>query len=198
MAGLVPATHDLRGSASISGVRRAICGQASHRIKRNIRMFDDNDDELLKSIAGIDMLHVPFKGSGPAYPEVMSGRIPLLIDPLFSSLSHIKAGKLKPIAVTSAKREGMAPDIATFAETLPGFNVQSISGMVVPGATPREIVRRLNADVIKVLQLPEMAKRMAEFGLTPVGNSPEEFEAIIRSEIDRWGKVVKAAGIKAE
>jgi tripartite-type tricarboxylate transporter receptor subunit TctC len=69
---------------------------------------------------------------------------------------------------------------------------------VVPGATPREIVRRLNADVIKVLQLPEMAKRMAEFGLTPIGNSPEEFEAIIRSEIDRWGKVVKAAGIKPE
>jgi tripartite-type tricarboxylate transporter receptor subunit TctC len=154
--------------------------------------------ELLKTMTGVDMLHVPFKGSGPAYPEVMAGRIPLLIDPLFSSLSYIKSGKLKPIAVTSAKREAMAPDIATVAETLPGFSVQSINGIVVPAATPKEIVRRLNADFVKVLQLPEMRSRMAEFGLTPVGNSPEEFDGIVRAEMARWAKVVKESGAKAD
>jgi tripartite-type tricarboxylate transporter receptor subunit TctC len=154
--------------------------------------------EMLKSIAGIDMLHIPFKGSGPAYPEVMSGRIPLLIDPLFSSLGHIKAGKLKPIAVTSLKRETMAPDIPTVAETLPGFQVQSINGIVVPSATPRAVVTKLNADFVKVLQTPELRTRMAELGLTPVGNTPEQFDATIRAEIERWSKVVQASGAKAD
>jgi tripartite-type tricarboxylate transporter receptor subunit TctC len=97
--------------------------------------------ELLKQRTGMDLLHVPFKGSGPAYPEVMSGRIALLIDPLFSSLPHLKAGRLKPIAVTASRRSPLAPDIATMAETLPGFNVQSMFGMVVASATPWPVVQ---------------------------------------------------------
>lgn len=154
--------------------------------------------ELLKVMTGIDMVHIPFKGSGPAYPEVMAGRIALLIDPLFSSLSYIKSGKLKPIAVSSARREAMAPDIATVAETVPGFVTQSINGIVVPAATPREVVRKINADFVKVLEVVELKQRMAEFGLTPVGNSPEQFDAIIRAEIERWAKVVKDSGAKAD
>lgn len=154
--------------------------------------------ELLKVLGGIDMVHIPFKGSGPAYPEVMAGRIGLLIDPLFSSLSYIKSGKLKPIAVSSAKRETMAPDIPTVAETVPGFVTQSINGIVVPAATPREIVRKINADFVKVLEIAELKERMAGFGLTPVGNSPEQFDVIIRAEIERWAKVVKESGAKAD
>src|SRR6185436_11187214 len=92
--------------------------------------------EQLKSLAGIDLLHVPFKGSGPAFPEVFSGRIELLVDPLFSSLSYIKAGKLKGIAIASRQRTRAAPEIPTIAETFPGFEVQSIFGVVVPSATP--------------------------------------------------------------
>ena len=152
--------------------------------------------ELLKLQAGIDILHVPFKGSGPAYPEVMAGRIQLLIDPLFSSLSYIKSGRLKAIAITGPKRSTIAPDIPTVAETIPGFNVLSIFGVVVPSATPRDIVHKLNADFIKVLQLPEVKARMAEFSLEPVGNTPEQFDAFIRAEIEKWATVVKAAGIK--
>lgn len=152
--------------------------------------------ELLKLQAGIDILHVPFKGSGPAYPEVMAGRIQLLIDPLFSSLSYIKSGRLKAIAITGPKRSSIAPDIPTVAETIPGFNVLSIFGVVVPSATPRDIVHKLNADFIKVLQLPEVKARMAEFSLEPVGNTPEQFDAFIRAEIEKWATVVKAAGIK--
>ena len=152
--------------------------------------------ELLKLQTGIDILHVPFKGSGPAYPEVMAGRIELLIDPLYSSLSYIKSGRLKPIAITGPKRASIAPDIPTVAEAVPGFNVLSINGLVVPSATPRDIVRRLNADFIKVLQLPEVKARMAEFSLEPVGNTPEQFDAYIRAEIEKWATVVKAAGIK--
>jgi tripartite-type tricarboxylate transporter receptor subunit TctC len=154
--------------------------------------------EQLKSMAGIDLLHVPFKGSGPAFPELFSGRIELLIDPLFSSLNYIKSGKLKAIAIASRQRTRAAPEIATIAETLPGFEVQSVFGVVVPSGTPREVVRRLNADFIKVLQIPAMRAKLDEFGIEPVGNSPEEFDAYIRAEIERWSRVVKSAGIKLD
>jgi tripartite-type tricarboxylate transporter receptor subunit TctC len=154
--------------------------------------------ELLKRDAGMDILHVPFKGSGGAYGEVMSGRIQLLVDPLFSSLSYIRSKKLKPIAIASPKRSPIAADIPAIAETLPGFNVQSIFGAVVPSATSREIVHQINADVVAVLRNPEVRKRMTEIGLEPVGNSAEEFDAFIRTEIPKWAKVVQEAHITAE
>ena len=154
--------------------------------------------EQLKAMAGIDLLHVPFKGSGPAFPEVFSGRIELIIDPLFSSLNYVKAGKLKALAIASRRRTRAAPEVPTVAETLPGFEVQSVFGVVVPSATPRELVRRLNADFLKVLQLPAMRARLDEFGIEPLGNSPEQFDAYIRDEIERWSRVVKAAGIKLD
>jgi tripartite-type tricarboxylate transporter receptor subunit TctC len=154
--------------------------------------------ELLKQSAGIDVLHVPFKGSGPAFPEVFSGRIELIIDPLFSSMPHVKAGRMKAIAITSPTRTPAAPQIPTVAETIPGFSVQSVFGIVVPAATPRDLVRRLHADILKVLQVPEFKAKMAEFGMEPVGNTPEQFDAFIRAEIEKWAKVVKAAGIKAD
>ena len=110
----------------------------------------------------------------------------------------LKAGKMKGIAVTSAKPDASAPGIPTVADTYPGFSALSINGVVVPSATPREIVRRLNADFRRVLAMPDVSKSLAELGLDPVANSPEEFDAMIRSEIDRWTKVAKASGIKFE
>jgi len=154
--------------------------------------------ELLKSMAGIDMLHVPFKGGAQAYPELMAGRIDLQFDPVFGLYRFVKAGKMKGIAVTSAKPDASAPGIATVADTLPGFSALSINGVVVPSATPRDIVRRINADFRRVLAMPDVSKSLAELGLDPVANSPEEFDAMIRSEIERWTKVAKASGIKFE
>jgi tripartite-type tricarboxylate transporter receptor subunit TctC len=154
--------------------------------------------ELLKSTAGIDMLHTPYKGSGGAYPDVMAGRVDLLLDPLFSSLPHIKSGGLKPIAILSAKRSPIAPEIPTVAETLPGFTVDSVFGAVVPSGTPRDVVHKLSADMNKVLQSPEVKQRMADIGLSPVGNTPEQFDAYIRAEIPKWAKVVKNSGATAD
>ena len=154
--------------------------------------------ELLKTTAGIDMLHAPYKGSGGAYPDVFAGRVDLLIDPLFSSLPHIKAGKMKPIAILSAKRSPIAPDIPTAAETLPGYNVESVFGAVVASGTPRDVVNKLSADLAHALQTPEIKARMADIGLTPVSTSPEQFDAFIRTEIDKWSKVVKASGATAD
>ena len=154
--------------------------------------------ELLKTMSGIDLQHVPYKGSGPAYPDVIAGRVPLLIDPLFSSMSYIRSGRLKPLAVTNPSRASIAPEIPTVAETVPGFSVQSIFGIVVPGPTPRELVRRISADMVTVLRSSEMKARMAELGMETVGNTPEQFDAYIRTEIEKWATVVKASGARAD
>lgn len=154
--------------------------------------------ELLKTTAAIDMMHAPYKGSGGAYPDVFTGRVDLLIDPLFSSLPHIKAGKMKPIAILSPKRSPIAPNVATVAETLPGVVVESVFGAVVASATPRDIVKKLGADLADAVQSAEIKARMADIGLTPVGTTPEQFDAFIRAEIDKWAKVVKASGATAD
>lgn len=154
--------------------------------------------ELLKTTAGIDLLHTPYKGSGGAYPDVIAGRVDLLIDPLFSSLPHIKAGGLKPIAIMSPKRSAIAPEIPTVAETLPGFSVESVFGTVVPSGTPRDVVQKISADINRALQAPEVKERMAAIGLTPVGTTPEQFDAFIRAEIPKWAQVVKASGARVD
>lgn len=154
--------------------------------------------ELLKTTAGIDILHTPYKGSGGAYPDVFAGRVDLLIDPLFSSLPHINSNRLKPIAVMSPTRSSIAPNLPTVAETLPGFSVQSVFGAVVPSATPRNVVNKISADLAKAVQSPEIKARMDQIGLAPVGDTPEQFDAFIRAEIEKWAKVVKASGATAD
>ncbi|HUY04115.1 MAG TPA: tripartite tricarboxylate transporter substrate binding protein [Rhodocyclaceae bacterium] len=154
--------------------------------------------EMIKRQAGIDMLHVPYNGGAPAYVEVMAGRVPMLFDTLFAALPYIKSGKLKALAVSGAQRDPIAPNIPTIAETLPGIETRSIIGIVVPHATPRDVVEKISADLSKVLQMPDLRARMSEIGMTPVGTTPEQFDAIIRSEIVKWGKVVKSSGARVD
>ena len=154
--------------------------------------------ELLKSNAGVYMVHIPYRGSAGAYPDVFAGRVDLLIDPLFSSLPHIKAGRMKPIAVFSPARVAIAPNIPTALETLPGLTVESVFGAVVTSATPRDVVKKLSADLADAVQSPDIRARMADVGLTPAGTTPEQFDAFIRVEIAKWAKVVKASGATAD
>jgi tripartite-type tricarboxylate transporter receptor subunit TctC len=154
--------------------------------------------ELFKSAAGIDIVHVPYKGTSLAYPDVMAGRVSLQFDTMHGSMGNIKSRKYKPIAITSPNRTPAAPDIPTFAETLPGYSVQAISGVVVPSGTPRDVVNKMSADINRALQSPDLGARMAQFELEPAGTTPEQFDAFIRAEIEKWGKVVKAAGIRSD
>jgi tripartite-type tricarboxylate transporter receptor subunit TctC len=154
--------------------------------------------ELLKSLTGIDIVHVPYKGGSPAYPDVFTGRVSLMLDPMSASLPYVKAGKVKAIAVASPARASTAPEIPAVAETVPGFSMQSISGIVVPSATPRELVRKLSADVGKALESADLKKRMGEEGMEPAAMAPEQFDAFIRTEIDRMAKVVKSSGARVD
>ena len=154
--------------------------------------------ELLKTRTGIDMSHVPYKGSAPAYPDLFSGRVPLMIDPLYSSQQYLDTGRMKALAITSPQRAKSAPGIPTVAETVPGFDVKSINGVVVPKATPRAVVRKLNADFIAMLNAPAMRARLAELGLEIVTTSPEQFDDYIRTEIAKWAEVVKISGAQPE
>lgn len=154
--------------------------------------------ELLKTTAEIDMLHAPYKGSGPAYADVFAGRVEIMFDPLFSSLPHIKSGRMKALAIISPKRSPIAPDVPAAVETLPGYVVESVFGLVAPGATPRAVVNKISADVNAVLNLPETHARMADIGLTPKGTTPAEFDTFIRTEMEKWAKVVKVSGATAD
>jgi tripartite-type tricarboxylate transporter receptor subunit TctC len=152
----------------------------------------------LKVRAGIELTHVPYRGGAAAYPDVITGRVQLQFDPLYAMMQNIEGGQVKPLAITSPERSAVAPNIPTVAETLPGFSVVSITGMVVPSATPRDLVRKISADVNAVLRQPDLSRRMNEVGMEPSGGTPEQFDAFIRSEIAKWAPVVKAAGLKVE
>jgi tripartite-type tricarboxylate transporter receptor subunit TctC len=152
--------------------------------------------ELLKTRAGIDIVHVPYRGGASAYPDLIAGRVQLQFDPLYSMMQIISTHKVKPIAITSPKRADVAPEIPTFAETLPGFSVLSITGVVVPSATPRPLVHKISADINQALKAPDLKERMAGVGMEPAGDTPEQFDAYIKSEIAKWAPIVKEAGLK--
>ena len=154
--------------------------------------------ELLKMRAGIDLLHVPYAGSAPAYKDLLGGRMPLAFVLLQSALPHVRAGRLKVLGVTAAKRSEAYPEYPALAEQLPGFSVDSMFGLVAPGATPKALVARIGSDAAAALRDAALRAKYAELGMDPVGSSPEAFGAFLRAEIAKWAPVVKASGAKAD
>jgi tripartite-type tricarboxylate transporter receptor subunit TctC len=155
--------------------------------------------ELLKSMAGIDMVHIPYKGTSPGVVDLLAGQVSVMAPNLLTALPHIKAGKLRALAVTSAKRSEALPEVPTVAESgLPGYDSTQWYGVLAPAGTSRAIVARLHDEIVRALREPEVRQRLAADGAEPVGSSPEEFAAFIKSEIDKWAKVASAAGIRPE
>ena len=152
--------------------------------------------EMFKNAIGADMVHIPYKGGGPAAVDVMGGQVPIAFVSLPTVMSHMKSGKLKVLAVTDSKRPAAAPDIPTVSETLPGFQVDNWIGMLAPAATPRTLIARLNADVTKAIRLKETQERLASQGFDVQGSTPEQFGKVIQSDIAKYTKVIRAAGIR--
>jgi tripartite-type tricarboxylate transporter receptor subunit TctC len=155
--------------------------------------------ELFNSMTGTKLVHVPFKGGGPAAISLLSGEIGMIFGEPASIAAHVKAGKLRAVAVTSNKRSLFLPELPTIAESgVPGYEVTSWNGVLAPAGVPAEIIRRLNGDLNKIIAAPDMTKRMIELGFEPVGGPPEKFGEFIRSEIAKWAPVVKKAGVKVD
>jgi tripartite-type tricarboxylate transporter receptor subunit TctC len=155
--------------------------------------------ELLQLTTGISMVHVPYKGTGPGMTALLSGEVQVAIIGVATILPHIPTGKVRALAVTGAKRSQAAPELPTISEAgVPGYEFDVWYGLLFTGGTPRDIVAKTNAEVARVLKSPAVAERYASAGLEPVVTSPEEFAAMIKNEIPKWQKVVKAAGLKAD
>ncbi|MGH8616230.1 MAG: Bug family tripartite tricarboxylate transporter substrate binding protein [Burkholderiales bacterium] len=149
-------------------------------------------------LAKVQLVHIPYKGAGPAIYDLIAGQTQMTITGMPALMPHIKSGKLRPIGVGTAKRLAVMPEVMAIAEAVPGYEATQWYGVLAPAGTPREIVARLNADIVRVLQRPDVRERLAADGADPVGNTPEEFSAHIKSEIARWAPVVKASGAKPE
>ena len=155
--------------------------------------------ELFKRMAGLELLHVPYKGAAPALTEVVAGEVQMMFGTATNTLPMVKAGKLRALAVTSAKRSALAPELPTVAESgLPGFEVVGWYGLAAPVKTPRPLVARINADTNRALQSTDLVERLRVQGLEPVGGTPEEATELIRNDVARWTKVIRDAGIQAE
>ena len=155
--------------------------------------------EKLKLDAGIDLVHVPYKGSGAAHADLMGGQIQVMFDNIVALMPHFKSGKLRPLAVSSAKRHPLLPDVPSISEAgVRDFEAVAWFGFLAPPGTPKDVVAKLNAEIVKVLAIPEIRQRLVEGGSEVIGNSPEAADRFLHSEIARWGAVVKAANIRAD
>jgi len=154
--------------------------------------------ELLKSMAGIDVVHVPYKGSTPALTDVISGQDAVMSVNMPPAVPHVKAGKLRALAVTTRARTPSMPDLPTVAETLPGYETVAWFGVLAPAGTPKDVVNRLSAEIGRIARSPEMRERLAGMGAEPFGGTPEEFAAVMARDIAKWTELAKSVGIKID
>jgi tripartite-type tricarboxylate transporter receptor subunit TctC len=152
-----------------------------------------------EAMGGVELLHIPYKGSGPLTTDLLGGQITLSFDTITPVLSHIKAGKLRALAVTTAKRSPALPDVPTLDESgLKGFDLGTWFGILVPAHTPRDVVTRLNAEIVKIVNAPDFKKKMEDLGAEPIGNSPEQMAKQIKDDTERFAKLVKTAGVSID
>lgn len=155
--------------------------------------------ELFNAMAGVKMVHIPYKGNAPALTDLAGGHVDVVFNGLTSALALIKGGKLRALAVTSLKRSGVLPDMPTLDELgLKGFEAVAWNGLNAPAKTPREIITRINSDAVRIVNSPELKERLKAEGSDPVGNTPEEYAAFLRDEVAKWAKVIKFAGVRPE
>ena len=154
--------------------------------------------EMFKGMGGVKIVHVPYKGTGPALTDLVAGQVDMMFDNLIATMQYIKAGRLRILGVGSVQRISSLPDVPAIAEVLPGFRSETWMGLVAPPKTPPAITARISAAVAEAVKVPEIAKRLADLNAEPVGNTPEQMAEIVRQDTERWQGVIRAAHIKAD
>lgn len=154
--------------------------------------------ELFKTMAGIEMTHIPYKGIPPAVTDVIAGRVTMLVTTTISAAPHVKSGRLRALAITSPKRLAAMPDVPAIAETVPGYEADAFQGMVAPAGVPPDIVKQLAADIGAIVKLPDVRERILADGAEPIGSTPDVFGAFLKKEMLKWGKVVKESGARPD
>jgi tripartite-type tricarboxylate transporter receptor subunit TctC len=194
---IVPADSPLKSVGDLIAVAKAAPGKLSFA-SSGAGSSTHISGELFKSMAGIDLQHIPYKGSGQAMPDLISGRVSMMFENMPGAVSYIQAGKLNALAVTGLKRAPALPDVKTVAESgVPGYESLSWSGIAVPAGTPRDVIARLNREINAILATPEMRQKLSEQGAEAVGGTPESFTEHIKREREKWSRVVRDAGIVA-
>jgi tripartite-type tricarboxylate transporter receptor subunit TctC len=154
---------------------------------------------LFNTMAGVDITHIPYKGAAPAVTDVVGGHVAMTFVPIAAAVPPVKAGKLRPLGITGATRSPALPEVPTIDEAgVPGYEATSWNALLVPGATPREVIRRIHGSLIESLNTPKVREALVSVGAEPAGNEPEEFARFLRDEMTKWGKVVKAANLRPE
>ena len=155
--------------------------------------------ELFKSMTKTFMVHIPYRGSAPVVTDLLAGQIDVMFDNVPNVIQHVRAGKMKALGVSTAKRSALAPEVPSLNEAgVPGYDLSVWFGVLAPAGTPREIVQRLNTEIVRILQSPEVKERFLKQGVDVQTSTPEQFDAFVRSEVGRWAKVIKDAGIRAD
>jgi tripartite-type tricarboxylate transporter receptor subunit TctC len=195
---VVPNTSPVKSVAELVAYAKANRGNITFG-SSGIGTSPHLNGELFMRMAGIEMTHIPYRGAGPAIIDLIPGRLTMMFNTSGSLMPHVKAGRLRALAVSSGKRFSAEPSIPTVAESgVPGFDVVSWYGLVVPSKTPGAIVNKMNADSVKVMREPAIRQRLEALGLEVVGSTSQEFSAFIKAEMAKWGPVIKSAGIKAQ
>jgi tripartite-type tricarboxylate transporter receptor subunit TctC len=194
---VVPPSLPVANVNELVALARAKPGQLNFA-SGGVASFNQLCAELLKMTAKIDMVHVPYKGGAPAVADLVSGKVDLLFTGAPVTMSHIKAGKLKVLAVTDSQRSAALPDTPTVGESLPGYEFNNWYGIMAPAATPKALVAQLNAEVHRVLALPDVREKFIGLGADPTPSTPEKFGAVMKADAEKWGKVIRQAGVRAE
>ena len=155
--------------------------------------------ELFRALAGIDLVHIPYKGNGPAYTDLMSGQVSLMFPNIATSLPYVRSGRMRALGVGSKQRSAIAPEIPTINESgLPGYEMSSWFGLLAPAGTPAALVSRLQQEIAKIFKQPEVREKLYAQGVEPVGGTPQEFAAFLSAETAQWTKVIRASNLKPE
>jgi tripartite-type tricarboxylate transporter receptor subunit TctC len=204
LLGTVPNLLVVHPSVPANSVRQLVALAKANPRKLNVASSGSGTSlhlaaELFKSMTGIELVHVAYKGGAPAVADLMGGHVDLMFDVLPSSMPYVKAGRLKALGVTSEQRTPLLPDIPTLAESgVPGYQAVTWNGILAPAATPRDVISKLNGAIAQILRTPEMKERFAGIGTEPIWTTPEQFDAFLRAETVKWTGVIKSAGIKLE